>query len=295
VAIIDVQSGERTVIRSAKEAEEGKWAVFSDPGPSHTGKTLAYSAWTNPHSSSSSLILHSMERGDEREIARGPLPEQITWAPADRELLFISRRDHQGLWRVGRDGGGLTRLTDQRVVDFAVASNGVWVAYVVSTVSRPTSYELWTVELATGKRRLLSDDAWSPSWHGDVVWYVGEHKPYPPSESSDYGFGRAIFEIAIGRSDGPKRLADAPDGEIIERAHISPDGEHFWAIVRRGSLPRSLYLLDIGEGKWLRVAENVRDVAWSGDGARLAWSTAGMPSEGRVFVAKLRPDASGRR
>jgi hypothetical protein len=294
VGIIDVESGERRVIRSAKEAEEGEWAVFSDPVPSHTGKSLAYSAWTNPHSSKNSLIVRSMERGDEREVVKGPLAEQIAWVPGDRELLFISRRDYQGLWRVGVDGTGLTRLTDQRVVDFAVASNGVLAAYVVSTVSRPTSYGLWTVELATGRLTLLSDDAWSPSWHGDVVWYVGEHKPCPPSESSDYGFGRAVFGIAIGRSDGPRRLADGPDGEVIERAYVSPDGQSLWATVGSGSPPRSLYLLDTGEGKWLRVAENVGGVAWSDDGAKLAWSTAGLPSEGRVFVAHLRPDTSGR-
>jgi hypothetical protein len=204
----------------------------------------------------------------------------------------MSGRDYQGLWRVCRDGSGLTRLTDQRVEDFALSGDGALVAYVVGNAAGPPSYELWLIELASGTRRLLSDDAWSPSWHDGAVWYVGDHQPHPTSGSSAYGFGQAIFRIAIPRGEDPTRVADAPGPEErILRARISPDGERLWVIVRTEARPRSLrwlWILDTDERKWRDIGESVSCAVWSEDGSRLAWSAGDVPSEGRLFVAQLR-------
>lgn len=272
VGLLDTHTGDLTEIAAPDDLNEHRPPFYSPPAPSHDGRYLAYTAFAGPRGTGPAvceLRLHSLEDGSRRRLA-DLTGGTIEWVPGDRHLVILSH-DQPGLWLVDTASGRSTHLSDQSVEDLAVSPNGRLVAYTVWL--RP-GYELWVVDITTGERHLVAADAWSPSWHGADLWYVGGHRPQPDgSESSYHGFGDRILRDDSSDDQPGSIAARCPEQGPATFARISPDGSLLWVLMKDASL----WLVNADGSDWFELAQRVQCAAWSPDGQRLAWASMARP------------------
>jgi len=288
VGLLDTQTADLTEIAAPDDPNEDRPLLYLAPAPSHDGRYLAYSAFASPRGPGPAvceLRLHSLEDGSRRRLA-GLTAESIRWVPGDRHLALLSH-GQPGLWLVDVASGRPTRLSDQFVQDLAVSPDGRLVAYTVWL--RP-GYELWVVDIATGERHLVAADAWSPSWHGTDLWYVGGHRVQPDgSESSDHGLGDRILRDDSTDDQPGSIAARCPEQGLATFARISPDGSLLWVLMKDASL----WLVNADGSDWFELAQGVDSVAWSPDGQRLAWaSTSQPPGPSSIDILDLSAETS---
>jgi Tol biopolymer transport system component len=290
VGTLDAQTGDLIEIAAPDDLGEDRHLLYSPPAPSHDGRYLAYTAFAGPRGADPAvreLRLHSLEDGSSRRLA-DLTGWTIQWLPGDRHLAMLSHDQPQpGLLLVDTSSGRATRLSDQSVEDLAVSPDGRVVAYTVWL--RP-GYELWVVDIATRERRLVAADAWSPSWHGADLWYVGGDHPQPDgSKSSYHGFGDRILRDDPSEDQPSSVAAHCPEHGLATFARISPDGSLLWVLMKDSSL----WLVNADGSDWFELAQGVDSVAWSPDGQRLAWaSTSQPPGTSSIGILDLSAETS---
>jgi len=195
--------------------------------------------------------------------------EQAAISPDGETIAFRSGRDGGGLFLMGLTGESVRRLTTAGY-EPAWSPDGRFLAYATEPVrdpySRESISELWTVEVATGKRaRLLPGDAVQPTWspRGDRIAY------WVNTEGQ-----RDIWTVPAGGGKPVPVTEDAPTDWSPE---WSPDGEWlYFSSDRGGSMDLWRIAIDAASGRGRsepeRVTSGVRSLGaarFSADGRRL--------------------------
>ncbi|HEX2094789.1 MAG TPA: hypothetical protein VHG28_20460 [Longimicrobiaceae bacterium] len=215
-----------------------------------------------------------------------------SWSPDGRWLVFESdRASFRDLYRIGRDGGGLRRLTDNREGNFepAVSPDGGWIAFASS---RDGNAELYLMRAdGSGQRRLTAfhRDDWGAQWSpdGGTLLFLSNR------EGAD--------RIFLMRPDGTglRKLGEAADTGAA-RADVqeadpawSPDGGGIAYTVRtrEGASRIRVAELRMGAVRELPVGRGKASMpAWSPDGRYLAF-TSDRDGDPELYLA--RADGTG--
>ena len=154
---------------------------------------------------------------------------QPAFSPDGEQIAFRSERGGGGLFVMGRTGGSVRRVIDGGY-NPSWSADATMLVYATEEVSytpysRSTVSHLWTVNVATGERRQLSDvdavqPAWSPNGQRIAFWAA------PPPGSQ-----RDIWTIAAAGGE-PVRVTDdtAADWSPV----WSPDGKYLYFASDRG-------------------------------------------------------------
>ena len=198
----------------------------------------------------------------------------VTEPPLDQTAALVWHRQPGGIW-MGAPGGSPTRIVDGDAMAPSWSPDRSMVAFAGN---RDGSWDIWTVEVATGALSNVTNDAFTsskPAWSPD-----GSRIAFASSRDGDY----EIFTI---RPDGTGlRQLTHNDGYDSDPAW-SPDGKRLVYIHTGG-----LSLIDpdgSGNNALLTTSAMVGDPTWSPDGSRIAYS--GLTSGGgEIFT--IRPDGS---
>lgn len=239
------------------------------------------------------LALHPLAGGKPTPVApRSARARAPSWGPDGGWLVFESdRASFRDLFRVGRDGGGARRLTDNREGNFepAVSPDGGWIAFASS---RDGDAEIYLMRPdGSGQRRLTAfhRDDWGAQWSPDGKWIA--------FLSNREGMDR----IFVVRPDGTglRKLAEAPDTGAARRD--VQEGEHAWApdgtrmayVTRSREGASRVRVADLRTGKHLDVGDGRgKDAmpAWSPDGRFLAFTS---DRDGDLELYLARADGTG--
>ncbi len=197
---------------------------------------------------------------------------QPAFSPDGERLAFRSEREGGGIFLMGATGESVRRLTDAGYSP-AWSPDGKEIAFSAAGFDRPDNRgadgDLWSVNVATGEKRLLAKgDAvqphWSPRGHRIAYWSVGK------------GAHRDIWTVAA-KGGGP--VAVTNDQHLDWNPVWSPDGKYLhFASDRGGSM--NLWRVPIEEttGQTLGPPEPVTTpspysghISISRDGRRLAY------------------------
>jgi Tol biopolymer transport system component len=212
------------------------------------------------------------------------------WTPDGRSVVFESdRRSFRDLYRIGADGSGLRRLTDNREGNFdpAVSPDGTSIAFASS---RDGDAEVYVMRSdGEGQRRLTAffRDDWGPRWSPDgrTIAFLSNR------EGSD-----RIFLVSPDGTGLRKLNADSTRS-LGQEADIawSPDGARIaHALHVRAGVSR-IRIVDVRTGAARDVAQvdGASQPAWSPDGRLLAFTaTAGGDAE--LWVARADGTAATR-
>lgn len=275
---------------------------LSEPRLSPTGDRLA---WVAAVGARAELVVLSFDSGVARTVTSDVVPASAPsygggaydWVP-DGTALVVAGRDGE-LWEQPAAGGPARRLTEhgpaRRAAAPAVAPSGGAVAYVVdqrdvAVVGRDGR---WPVKLSGS-----ADFCLDPAWLDDdrVVWHEWDVPAMPWDES------RLVARAADG--SGTIEVVHAPAGASVQQARPAPDGgalacvsdEWGWANVTVlapgltgagcGRPAAHRLVAEAHEHAAPTWGHGQRTIAWSPDGARLAFcrNEGGF---GRLCVADL--------
>ncbi|HEX2204957.1 MAG TPA: hypothetical protein VHG91_16730 [Longimicrobium sp.] len=194
-----------------------------------------------------------------------------SWGAGGEWLVFESdRASFRDLFRIGRDGTGLTRLTSNTEGNFepAVSPDGRWIAFASS---RDGDAELYVMAAdGTGQRRLTAfhRDDWGPAWSPDGRTLLFHSN----REGADRLFLVAPDGTGLRRLTATSDTVRADVGEADPA--WSPDGRRV-AFTRqvRGAESR-VRLADVATGAVVEIDAgpgNASQPAWSPDGRHLAF------------------------
>jgi Tol biopolymer transport system component len=147
------------------------------PAWSPDGRTLAFSA--GPVDARHVFLVDRRGRFSDAVAPGGPAAARPRWAPDGRRLAF-DVRPHDGplavfvqdLPETGRDPRPLVRAREGAAIHAAFAPDGRWLAY--ASDDRPVhagdahagkTFHLWLLDLESGERRQLTDEAESNDAH----------------------------------------------------------------------------------------------------------------------------------
>ena len=114
IAIIGVDGGDPSQVTSAAFMQD------REPAWSPDGKTIAFIRLQEHHSD---LVLVKPNGTDARVVVKGGAPGWPAWSPSGKRLVFTRDDD---LFRVGRDGNGLTRITGSSATNKYLEFDADW-------------------------------------------------------------------------------------------------------------------------------------------------------------------------
>jgi serine/threonine protein kinase/Tol biopolymer transport system component len=200
---------------------------------------------------------------------------QPAFSPDGQQIAFRSEREGGGLFVMGATGESAKRLTDVGY-NPAWAPDGRHLAFATEEVSRPLERrlhsKLWTVDVASGQRRLIvGDDAVQPSWspHGQRIayWAIPD------------GSARRVLWTVPAAGGTPVPVID--DEHVNWNPVWSPDGGSLYFVSdRSGSMNVWRVPVDEASGKVLGKPEPVTTssqstglLSLSRDGRRIVYAT----------------------
>ncbi|MFD5611261.1 amidohydrolase family protein [Kitasatospora sp. NPDC127060] len=171
--------------------------------------------------------------------APGLEPTRPVWSPDGSTVAFCAYRDGGfHLWAMAPDGSDLRRLTtgpwDDRGVSWS--PDGRRLAFSSERAGDAVaggSYDIWTVELATGRLTRLTDrpgvEDYDPSWHpdGDRVVFV----------RADASGGRTV--ACVPAAGGPVSVLRTVDSGTVVGPVVSRDGRLAYVLVGDASAASS--------------------------------------------------------
>ena len=216
---------------------------------------------------------------------------QPAFSPDGKQIAFRSEREGGGIFLMGATGESVRRLTDFGY-NPAWSPDGTRLVMATEEISSPgarsNTSQLWTVDVASGKRSLLvkSDAAqpsWSPNGHRIAYWGV------PPGSAQ-----RVLWTVPAAGGE-PVRITDDP--HLNWSPSWSPDGRHLYFSSDRGGT-MNLWRVPVDErsGEVEGEPEPITTPApWSGllsfskNGKQIVYAT----DEGKSNLEKIAFDPAG--
>jgi Tol biopolymer transport system component len=248
------------------------------------GRSLVYQSscaepfanlWTiTPDGSATTRLTNAV--AEETQVAASPDGSRLAFTWASRTGLSC-KGCAQELWVAASDGSGRHALTHEDDLGYDTSASwspdGTQLVYEYST---PDSYELRVVPAAGGDPQRLVDRGLAPSWGPTRIAFVGSTSKAETIETVlPDGTGRE--RLAVGNVGNP---AWSRDGRLVWVAQPAGGGQP-WLV---------LWV----NGRTTKVAvpfAEIRDVAWSPDGTRLAIA-AHLPGTASFDVYTLAPDGT---
>ena len=182
-------------------------------------------------------------------------------SPDGTLIAFDSDRDgERGVYVADAEGRDVRRVSGEGFA--AVPSwspDGRTLAFVRAESDKPRVWNIWTVDLDTGRQERVTSHAvgtpWGAAWFPDGSRIAYSHEDRLIIRSID-GRRRATFESPIR-------------GRMVRTPAVSPDGRHvIFQVYKSGA-----WLLDVASGRMRKVLSDptAEEFTWSPDGKRVAY------------------------
>ena len=246
-----------------------------DPSLSPDGNYFVYVRETTP--GNDDIYLQRVEGSNPINLtADSPVDDsRPAFSPDGQQIAFASKREGGGIFLMGSTGESVRRLTDSASFP-AWSPDGTEIAVVARWIERERKRgglpQIWRVNVATGRRRLVVKEGMLPSWspHGRRI-------AYSTLSSSHH------YEIWTVSSDGedPVLVTRAADGASINSNPVwSSDGHLYFVSDRAGSLNLWRQRVDEVSGEIRGIPEPITtpsamsfDLSLSHDGRRILYAT----------------------
>lgn len=278
---------------------------LGSPRPSPDGAWVAY---TQGHDGRTDLYLVSSKGGLPRQLStdRPISGGNYCWTPDSRAIIYTSGGT---LWRIPVEGGAARRVSEGEGAQLSpqVSADGHCIAYVadrdeeidIAVISIPEGKDaMWPYRVSQGSD-FTSNPQWAPdsSW---LAWMAYDNRKMPWDESH-------IAASSMGEPPGETYVAARHADHAHVQPRIAPDGRRI-AFLCDGEGWLNVWMVEVDEkGRPLGEARpiapeavehggpvwpfDIRDLAWSPDGTRLAHL---RNVAGRVGIALLDPDTGER-
>ena len=182
-------------------------------------------------------------------------------SPDGERIAFDSDRDgERAVYVADATGRNVRRVSGEGFA--AVPSwspDGRTLAFVRAEADRPRVWNLWTVDLDTGKSRRLTSYRVGQPW--GAAWF-------PDGRQIAYSHEERLIIRSL--EDGKERVFKTPrKGRLVRTPAVSPDGRRvMFQVYKDGA-----WLLDLSNGSMRRVLTDptAEEFTWSPDGRRVAY------------------------
>jgi serine/threonine protein kinase/Tol biopolymer transport system component len=261
-----------------------------NPSLSPDGKYFLYVRKTTP--GNKDIYMQRVDGSNAINLTADSLANdsQPAYSPDGQQIAFRSEREGGGIFLMGATGESVRRLTD--IARFpAWSPDGTEIAvdaeWIESELKGGALPQVWRINVATGRHRLVVKGAVHPSWspHGRRIAYWTRSPGHPG-------------EIWTVSSDGEDavRVTSATDGAFDRDPAWSSDGYLYFATDRSGSSNFWRQRIDEVSGKVQGMPEPITtpatssfDLSLSHDGRRILYAT----NEHKMSIEKTLLDPAG--
>ncbi len=186
-------------------------------------------------------------------------------SPDGKQIAFDSDRDGvRGIYLATADGRDVRRVSGEGYA--AVPSwspDGRQLAFIRAEPGKPKVWNLWTMDLGTGRSRRLTSYPYGEPWGGS--WF-------PDNQRIAYSHEHDL--VILDLTTGARRVFHSPvPGRLVRTPAVSPDGSRvMFQVHQHGS-----WLLDVATGNMRKVLGDptAEEFAWAPDGHRVAYHSRG--------------------
>jgi hypothetical protein len=181
-------------------------------------------------------------------------------SPDGRQIAFDSDRDgERAVFVASPDGTGVRRVSAPGYAAVPTWSpDGSVIAMLRAEPRKPRVWNLWLLDLETGRERRLTDHASGRAWPGD--WLPDGRLAYTHEDRLH------LMSPATGRRTS---FASPRRGRLVRTAAVSPDGGRIAFQVHRDGM----WMLHLQDGSMRRVLDDptAEEFAWAPSGSHVAY------------------------
>jgi TolB protein len=235
-------------------------AVFS-PSFATNGTAVFFHA----ESGDGSALKRADADGGELRVASivddGARNYHVQLSPDGRQVAFDSDRDGvRGVYVADARGHGVQRVSGPGYAAVPTWSpDGRRLAFIRGEDARPSVWNLWLLDRASGRQARVTSFARGQVWGG--AWFAdGQRLAYSHEDRL------ILHDLSTGRS---RAIASPVPGRMVRTPAVSPDGRWVVFQVHRDGV----WLFDVEHGGMQRVLDDAsaEEFAWSPDGRRVAY------------------------